>query len=249
MGRRAHISGEDLVGAAARVCARLGLSRASIDAIAREAGVPVGSVYHRVDSRAALLAEVWIAAAQAFGAEFFEHLSRAESLDSAAEVALVTPRFTRKNHTGAVALFAYRRDDFLDGAPAQARERAARLSSDLQKGIGDAARRLLPEDKRGREKMAVALLGVPYGAVRIFLPQATPPAELDPVIVAAARAALGVTAGAGAPRPGSRHFSVSASGAAAPLRARDACAGAADAAPQSHASRDPPRSARMYRIA
>jgi AcrR family transcriptional regulator len=190
MGRRAHISNEDLVAAAGRACARLGLSRATIDAIAKEAGVPVGSVYHRVDSRAALLAVVWLAAAQGFGGEFLEKLSLARSLEDAAEIALVTPRFTRHDHAGAVALLAYRRDDFLEGAPEEARARADKLSSDLQKGLTDAARRLLPNDKRAREKFAVALIGIPYGAVRVFLPQATPPAELDPVIAAAARAAL-----------------------------------------------------------
>jgi len=190
MGRRAHISDADLVAAAGRACARLGLARATIDAIAKEAGVPVGSVYHRVDSRAALLAEVWIAAAQAFGANFLEQLSDAKTLDDAAEVALVTPRFTRADHAGGVVLLAHRRDDFLEGAPAPLRTRAGELSSDLQKGITEAARRLLAGDKRGREKLAIALVGVLYGAVRVFLPQATPPAELDPVILAAARAAL-----------------------------------------------------------
>jgi AcrR family transcriptional regulator len=191
MGRRAHISDADLVAAAARACARLGPGRATIDAIGREAGVPVGSVYHRTESRAALLAEVWIAAAQGFGAEFLAKLGDARSLGEAAEISLVTPRFTRADHAGGVVLLAHRRDDFLDGAPEEARARAARLSSDLQKGLADAARRLLPGDKRGREKMAVALIGIPYGAVRVFLPQATPPAELDPVILAAAKAALG----------------------------------------------------------
>ena len=190
MGRRAHISDADLTAAAGRVCARLGPGRATIDTIAREAGVPVGSVYHRTDSRTALLAEVWIAAAQVFGNEFLMKLQDARSLDTAAEVALVTPRFTRTDHAGGVVLLAHRRDDFLEGAPDEARARAARLSSDLQKGLTDAARRLLPDDKRGREKMAVALIGIPYGAVRVFLPQATPPAELDPVILAATMAAL-----------------------------------------------------------
>ena len=192
MGRRAHISDADLVAAAGRTCARLGLPRATIDAIAKEAGVPVGSVYHRVDSRAALLAEVWLAAAQDFGAEFLRALDAAATPDEAAEVALFTPRFARTNHAAAVTLLAYRRDDFLDGAPAEARARAAKLSADLQQGLAASARRLLPDDKRGREKLAVALIGVPYGAVRIFLPQATPPTELDPVILAAAKGAMGV---------------------------------------------------------
>jgi AcrR family transcriptional regulator len=191
VGRRAHISDAGLLTAAARVAARSGPGRTTINAIAKEAGVPVGSVYHRVPSRAALLAEVWIAAAQGFGEEFLPALAAANSRADAAEVALVTPRFARANHAYGVILLAHRRDEFLGEAPDAPRARAAKLSSDLQKGLADAARRLLPNDRRGRERLALALIGIPYGAVRIFLPQATPPAEFDPVIAAAARAALG----------------------------------------------------------
>jgi len=191
MGRKARISDAGLVAAAARVAAKLGPGRTTINAIAKEAGVPVGSVYHRVPSRAVLLAEVWIAAAQGFAEEFLPALAAANSRETAAEVALVTPRFTRANHAAGVVLLAHRRDEFLDETPDEPRARAARLSSDLQKGLGDAARRLLPNDRRGRERLTVALIGIPYGAVRVFLPQATPPAELDPVLAAAARAALG----------------------------------------------------------
>lgn len=191
MGRRAHISDAELLAAAARVAARLGPARTTINAVAKEAGVPVGSVYHRVPSRAALLAEVWIAAAQGFGSEFLKALAAADALPAAAEAALVTPRFTRANHAGGVVLLAHRRDDFLDGAPEKSRARAARLAADLQEGLTHAARRLLPADKRGRERLTVALIGIPYGAVRVFLPQAVPPPALDPVIAAAAKAALG----------------------------------------------------------
>jgi AcrR family transcriptional regulator len=190
MGRRAHISDAELLTAATRVSARLGPGRATVADIAREAKVPIGSVYHRVPSRAALMADVWLAAAGRFGSDFLAALAAAPSLDAVAEVALVTPRFTRDSHAAGVVLLAHRRDDFLDDAPEGSRARAARLTSDLQKGLAEAARRLLPRDKRGRERLAVALIGVPYGAVRVFLPQAMPPAELDPVIAAAARAAL-----------------------------------------------------------
>jgi AcrR family transcriptional regulator len=192
MGRRPHISDADLLAAAGRVAARSGPALATVGAIAREARVPVGSVYHRVPSRAALMADVWIAAAERFGTEFLTLLEGVENLAAAADLALLTPRFTRADHAAGVVLLAHRRDDFLQDAPEEKRARAARLSSDLQKGLGEAARRLLPRDKRGRERLAVALIGVPYGAVRVFLPQATPPADLDPVIAAAARAALGV---------------------------------------------------------
>ncbi len=190
MGRPAHISGEDLLNAAMRVAARAGPARASVAAIAKEAGVPVGSVYHRAPSRSALLADCWLEAAERFSRLFSERLGSAQSLAEAAEVALVTPRYARENHAAAVLLLASRREDFLEEAPPEAREKAAALTASLQKSIAEAAKRLLPADPKGRERMTVALIGVPYGAVRVFLPQATPPVEIDAVIGAAAKAAL-----------------------------------------------------------
>ena len=80
--------------------------------------------------------------------------------------------------------------DFLDDAPAESRARASKLTGALRDGIAAAAKRLAADDRRGRDRFALALVGIPYGAVRTFLPQAVPPAELDPVILAAVRAAL-----------------------------------------------------------
>ena len=191
MGRPARITNVDLVAAASTVAARLGPARTSIAAIAREADVPVGSVYHRYPSRDALLAEAWISAAEAFGTQFLAALNAARTADAAVEAALVTPRFARANHAGGVALFVHRRDDFLVEAPEESRTRAAKQTSAMLNGVAQAAKRLLPQDPRGRDKLAVALIGIPYGAVRVFLPQAVPPKELDAVIAAAARAAIG----------------------------------------------------------
>ena len=70
MGRPARVLPTDLIQAASRIAARLGPARTSIAAIAKEAGAPVGSVYHRYPSRGALLAEVWIAAAEPSAREF-----------------------------------------------------------------------------------------------------------------------------------------------------------------------------------
>lgn len=190
MGRPAHITDEELLNAAMRVAARLGPARATVAAIAREAGVPIGSVYHRVPSRQALLADCWVKAAERFGNGFLASLEAADTLEAASGAALATPRFAREDHAAAVLLLACRREDFLEQAPEETRARAAALTGNLQRGIAAAAARLLPADPRARERMTVALIGIPYGAVRVFLPQAMPPAELDSVIAAAASAAL-----------------------------------------------------------
>jgi AcrR family transcriptional regulator len=190
MGRPARILPADLIQAASRIAARLGPARASIAAIAKESGAPVGSMYHRYPSRGALLAEVWIAAAERFGAQFGAILAAARDIDTLIEAALITPRLAREDPAAGVVLFAHRRDDFLDEAPEESRARAAKLVSALQKEIAAAAKRLMPGDARARERLSVALIGIPYGAVRVFLPQAVPPPEIDAVIAAASRAAL-----------------------------------------------------------
>lgn len=190
MGRQAVITDAGLRLAASRVAARQGVGRATIAAIAKEAGVPSGSIYHRVPSRAALLAEVWLEAADRFGTTFLGRLAEARNLEEAANLALVTPRFAREDPSAGVVLFVHRRDDFLDDAPAESRARAGKLTAALRDGLAAAAKRLAPADKRGRERFALALIGLPNGAVRTFLPQALPPPELDPVLLAAARAAL-----------------------------------------------------------
>jgi AcrR family transcriptional regulator len=190
MGRPAQITEAGLRVAAARVAARQGAARTTIAEIAKEARVPTGSIYHRVPSRAALLAEVWLEAADRFGTLFLGRLSEARTLDEAAEAALVTPRFAREHPAEGVILFVHRRYDFLDEAPAESRARTSKLTGAMRDGITAAAKRLAANDRRGRDRFALALVGIPYGAVRTFLPQAAPPAELDPVILAAVRAAL-----------------------------------------------------------
>lgn len=191
MGRPAHISDEDLVRAATLVAARLGPARTSIAAVSQAAGVPTGSVYHRVPSRDALLAKIWLSAAERFQHMALEKISAIRDEDDAVECALLTPRFVRSDHAAAVVLNSHRREEFLrSGAPEEYRKRAAKLAADMRDGLAGAAARLLPSDPRGKEKIAVALIGIPLGAVRIFLPQAIPPVEIDQTIAAAVRAAL-----------------------------------------------------------
>jgi AcrR family transcriptional regulator len=191
MGRPAQISSEALIGAATLVAARLGPAKTSISAISKEAKVPTGSIYHRLPSRDALLAEIWLAAAERFQNMAIAKIDIARDEDDAVECALITPRFARANHAEAVVLNSHRREEFLrPEAPAEYRARAIKLAGEMRDGIADAARRLLPGDPRGKERMAVALIGIPLGAVRIFLPQAVPPVEIDATIEAAVRAAL-----------------------------------------------------------
>jgi AcrR family transcriptional regulator len=191
MGRPAQITQDALIGAATLVAARQGPAATSIAAISKAAGVPTGSIYHRLPSRDALLAEIWLSAAERFQTMAIERISAAQTEDDAVECALLTPRFARSDHASAVVLNSHRREEFLrPDAPPEYRIRATKLATDLREGIAQAAARLLPGDPRNKEKIAVALIGIPLGVVRIFLPQAVPPVEIDATIEAAVRAAL-----------------------------------------------------------
>jgi len=191
MGRPARIDQDTLIGRATVVAARLGPAATSIAAVSKAAGIPTGSIYHRLPSRDALLAEIWLSAAARFQALALEKFMAARSLDEAAEAALVTPRFAREQHAAAVVLNSHRREEFIRAdAPEEYRARAAKLAAELRDGIAAIAARLLPGDPKAKEKTAVALIGIPLGAVRVFLPQAVPPKEIDATIEAAVRAAL-----------------------------------------------------------
>ncbi len=191
MGRPPQIDHEALIAAATLVAARLGPAATSIAAVSKAAGVPTGSIYHRLPSRDALLAETWLTAAERFQRQFLEKLGGAATETDAVACALVTPQFARSDHAGAVVLNSHRREEFIRAeAPEEYRLRAAKLAAELREAVAGAALRLLPRDPRGKEKVAVALIGIPLGAVRVFLPQAVPPKEIDATIEAAVRAAL-----------------------------------------------------------
>lgn len=62
MVRLARFSADAFVDAAIALVAEGGPSAASMAAIARKVGAPTGSIYHRFESRSAVLATAWIAA-------------------------------------------------------------------------------------------------------------------------------------------------------------------------------------------
>jgi AcrR family transcriptional regulator len=61
---RRVFSTEAILDAAREVVVTRGARGATVEAISREAGVPVGSIYHRFDSLAELLARTWLRAAR-----------------------------------------------------------------------------------------------------------------------------------------------------------------------------------------
>jgi AcrR family transcriptional regulator len=68
MVRTARFSAEDFLEAAMALVAEGGPAAATMQAIARRVGAPTGSIYHRFESRAAVLGAAWNAAYASFAA-------------------------------------------------------------------------------------------------------------------------------------------------------------------------------------
>lgn len=86
MVRLARFSADDFVAAATALVAEGGPAAATISAIARRAGAPTGSVYHRFDSRAAVLATAWLQAHGRFCARVLPPLAAGDTLAAALSV-------------------------------------------------------------------------------------------------------------------------------------------------------------------
>lgn len=187
MGRDARFSRDDLLLAAAGEAA---MGRpVTIQALAAASGATVGSIYHRFGSREEILGEAWLLAVRSFQSVFVPAVDAAADAGQGVDAALTVPRWSRENPDLASLLTLRRQEDFLDErTPANLRREAAAINKFALKVVADFAARA------GRSEMQcrMALIAVPYSAVRMFLPKQTPPAEIDGMIAAAYRGVMGL---------------------------------------------------------
>lgn len=164
-------------------------AQATVAAIARRVGAPIGSVYHRFDSRDALVAEVWLRAVEAFQAGFLAALAAGDATGAACH----TPRWSRAHVREARLLLAHRTEDLVSERwPEAVAERAARLRSALERGLrGFARRRYGRADAALLRRVRFALVDVPYAGVRPHLARGeAPPEDVEALVTAAASAVL-----------------------------------------------------------
>jgi AcrR family transcriptional regulator len=185
MGRDAKFSRQDLLLAAAGEAAMGG--PVTIQALAAASGATVGSIYHRFGSREEILGEAWLLAVRSFQSAFVPAVDAAANAEQGVEAALTVPRWSRENPGLASLLTLRRQEDFLDErTPAHLRREAAAINKFAMKVVGAFASRSGRSDLQCR----MALIAVPYGAVRLFLPKQAPPVEIDAMIAAAYRAVM-----------------------------------------------------------
>jgi AcrR family transcriptional regulator len=171
-----------------------GVGSATVAAIARESGAPIGSIYHAFGSRDKLLARLWIRAVGRSQERFLRALeSENDPLDGAVAAALSIYDFARDESGDARLLVSLRREDLIQmPLPAELAKELAELNRPIEKAIGLLAGRLFGRPGRERvEQTALAVFDLPYGALRRHLVSGKrPPAGLRLPLARAVRAAL-----------------------------------------------------------
>jgi AcrR family transcriptional regulator len=174
-----------ILDAAERLIARHGPAGTTIGAIAQAVGAPTGSIYHRFDSRDVLLAEVWLGAATAFQAAFFERLAGPAPRDAGLAAALCMPQRVRERPREARVLLLHRREDFVDrGWPANMRRQAEQLGRQVEIELHAFSRRLCGrQDARSVRSISYAVMEAPFAAVRRHVAAGeSPPPYVDGLI-------------------------------------------------------------------
>ncbi len=120
MVRLARFDAEDFVDAAVALIAEGGGAAASMAAIARKVGAPTGSIYHRFESRAAIIATAWQAMQRAFVDRMAPPLAGGRARDAARGLVA----WAREDITRARVFLLYDLEALLDGAPPGALRRS-----------------------------------------------------------------------------------------------------------------------------
>ena len=183
-----------MAAATLRLVADRGPQAVTVAAVAKEAGAPTGSIYHRYRSREQLLAELWMDVVEAFQSAFVETLARADDVASAVEAARFMKSWTLDHPLEARLLLLHRRQDFVSGDwPPDLAARAAALEPQLGSSLREFALRACGRaDADTMARLRYALLDAPFGAIKPYVQgRKRIPLVVDELIETTAKAVLG----------------------------------------------------------
>jgi len=112
MVRKAEFTENDFILAAIDLIAHGGPAAATMNSIAASAGAPTGSLYHRFESRTALIGAAWLHALSSMSAAILPHLNRGNSGDTV--TALI--QWARDNAQFARLILLYAENDLINDA-------------------------------------------------------------------------------------------------------------------------------------
>ncbi|WP_242906781.1 TetR family transcriptional regulator [Actinomadura terrae] len=142
-----------------------GPGRVTVAAVARAAGAPSGSVYHRFEGLPALRAALWLRTVERFQAGFLDALRGEPPERAAGEAARHVVAWSRAHPAEARVLLHGRSALDEDGWPERDRARLGETDRRVGAAVRDLAGRLGVEEERA----AVAVIDLPYAIVRRHL--------------------------------------------------------------------------------
>ncbi|MBO8186326.1 TetR/AcrR family transcriptional regulator [Streptomyces spirodelae] len=170
MARPPRFDTEQLLDAAVRLAAVSGPAGVTMAAVAKEAGAPSGSLYHRFAGRPALLAEVWVRTVERFQDSYLHALA---AHDDAREAGCAGARHVvawSRAHPEETRLLLYGPGDFgRESWPAAYRSRAERGNRRVFGELGALGTRLGAEGPEAVERITLALIDLPLSVVRRHL--------------------------------------------------------------------------------
>jgi AcrR family transcriptional regulator len=189
---RQVFSTDAILDAAREVVVTRGPRGATVEAISREAGVPVGSIYHRFDSLTELLAHTWLRAARRSQERALAvPVTLERPLDSAVAIALAMYDHCVQAPEDTLLLDALGRADLLAmdlgalrGELESVNERVEALMAGLARALYGRA------DRRTRDLVLLALVDMPHGFAHRQLASGTPTPGRRERMPAAVRAVL-----------------------------------------------------------
>lgn len=164
MGRPPRHDTDHLLAVAGELAARGGPAGVTMAAVARAAGAPSGSLYHRFPNRAALLAALFVGTVEAFQAGFLDALAAGDLRAAARHVVA----WCRANPTGTAVLLYGARDFHQDDWPASERDRLTRANDRVVRAVHAVARDLGDTSALGADRVRLAIVDVPYSIVRRY---------------------------------------------------------------------------------
>ena len=164
---------------------------ASVGAIAKASGAPVGTLYHRFGNRNGILTAAWLRALERFQARAMA-ADADTALESAVAMAVAAVGFMRVQPDDARLLLSIRPADLLDGEPDPAfQQTLAAMNAPLVERVEAIARELYgSSDPRCVDAVNRAIADLPYAVVRRHANDDPVPAWLEDDVAAATRALL-----------------------------------------------------------
>jgi AcrR family transcriptional regulator len=184
---------DKILDAARTLVLREGPRAASVAAIAKESGAPVGTLYHRFGNRDGVLAAAWLRALERFQRRALEAAADPDPLEAAVAMAITAIRFARAQPDDVRLLLAIRRGDLLDADPGDTfRSELKAINAPLEAALARLTRALRGRaDSRSLDAVTRAVVDLPGAAVRRHLRSDRKlPGWLETDVAAAARTLL-----------------------------------------------------------